>query len=91
MRPVGAGEHVARYELSDAEWKIIAPLLRDKSRGLNRVDDLRVLNGIFWRLRFGAPWAGNPPRCSPYMMYCNRFARWQKAGVWVTSESCAKG
>ena len=36
---------MARYELTDAEWKIIAPLLPDKMRGVKRVDDRRV----FWR------------------------------------------
>jgi transposase len=73
---------MARYELSDAEWKIIAPLLPDKSRGVKRVDDLRVLNGIFWRLRSGAPWADIPERYGPYTTCYNRFVRWQKAGVW---------
>ena len=53
---------MARYELTDAEWKIIAPLLPNKSRGVKRVDDRRVLNGIFWRLRSGAPWAHIPER-----------------------------
>jgi len=49
-----------RYDLTDAEWKIIQPLLPQKSRGVERVDDRRVLNGIFWRLRSGAPWAEIP-------------------------------
>ena len=42
------------YELSDFEWGVIAPLLPNKPRGVPRVDDRRVLNGIFWRLRTGA-------------------------------------
>ena len=48
-----------RYDLTDAEWKIIEPLLPQKSRGVERVDDRRVLNGIFWRMRSGSPWAEN--------------------------------
>src|SRR5207247_8939213 len=44
------------YELSDFEWGVIAPLLPNKPRGVPRVDDRRVLNGIFWVLRTGAPW-----------------------------------
>jgi len=39
------------YELSDFEWDVIAPLLPNKPRGVPRVDDRRVLNGIFWVLR----------------------------------------
>lgn len=73
---------MARYELSDAEWKIIAPLLPNKPRGVPRVDDRRVLNGIFWRLRSGAPWADIPERYGPYTTCYNRFVRWRAAGVW---------
>lgn len=40
-----------RYDLTGAEWNIIEPLLPNKSRGVKRVDDRRVLNGIFWRMR----------------------------------------
>jgi transposase len=36
-----------RYELSDYEWAAIRPMLPDKARGVPRVDDRRVLNGIF--------------------------------------------
>jgi transposase len=53
-----------RYELSDDEWAIIGPLLPTKARGMPRVDDRRVLNGIFWVLRSGAPWRDLPPRTS---------------------------
>lgn len=73
---------MARYDLSDAEWKIIEPLLPRKSRGVARVDDRRVLNGIFWRLRSGAPWADIPERYGPPTTCYNRFVRWRKAGIW---------
>ena len=49
-----------RYELSDSEWATIKPLLPNKSRGVRRVNDRRVLNGIFWVLRSGAPWRDLP-------------------------------
>jgi transposase len=71
-----------RYELSDAEWAIMDPLLPRKSRGVARVDDRRVLNGIFWRLRSGAPWADIPERYGPPTTCYNRFVRWRKAGIW---------
>lgn len=71
-----------RYELTDAEWKIIDPLLPRKSRGVARVDDRRVLNGIFWRLRSGSPWADVPERYGPHTTCYNRFVRWRKAGIW---------
>ena len=45
-----------RYELTDDEWAAIRPMLPNKPRGIPRVNDRRVLNGIFWVLRSGAPW-----------------------------------
>ena len=40
-----------RYELTDREWFAIGPMLPNKPRGVPRVNDRRVLNGIFWVLR----------------------------------------
>jgi transposase len=71
-----------RYELTDGEWLIIAPLLPNKPRGVPRVDDRRVLNGILWRFRTGSPWAEIPERYGPSTTCYNRFIRWRKAGVW---------
>jgi len=71
-----------RYELTDFEWSIIEPLLPNKPRGVPRVDDRRVLNGIFWRLRTGSPWADIPERYGPPTTCYNRFVRWRRIGVW---------
>ena len=49
-----------RYELTDEEWAAIKPMLPNKPRGVPRVNDRRVLNGIFWVLRSGAPWRDLP-------------------------------
>jgi transposase len=51
---------MSRYDLTDFEWRAIEPLLPNKTRGVPRVDDRRVLNGIFWVLRSGAPWRDLP-------------------------------
>ncbi|MBB3290640.1 transposase, partial [Rhizobium sp. BK347] len=71
-----------RYELTEHEWSIISPLLPNKPRGVPRVDDRRVLNGILWRFRTGSPWAEVPERYGPPTTCYNRFMRWRKAGVW---------
>ena len=71
-----------RYALTDAEWRLIEPVLPNKPRGVPRVDDRRVLNGIFWVLRSGAPWRDLPERYGPYTTCYNRFVRWRCAGVW---------
>lgn len=34
---------MARFDLTDCEWSVIQPLLPNKSRGVARVDDRRVL------------------------------------------------
>jgi transposase len=73
---------MSRYDLTDFEWRVIKPLLLNKPRGVPRVDDRRVLNGIFWVVRSGAPWRDLPERYGPRTTCYNRFARWRKAGVW---------
>jgi transposase len=73
---------IMRYELTDYEWAAIKPLLPNKPRGVPRVNDRRVLNGIFWVLRSGAPWRDLPESFGPYTTCYNRFVRWRKAGVW---------
>jgi putative transposase of IS4/5 family DUF4096 len=37
-------------------------MLPNKPRGVPRVNDRHVLNGIFWVLRSGAPWRDLPER-----------------------------
>jgi len=70
------------YELSYYEWTAIKPLLPNKPRGVRRVNDRRVLNGIFWVLRSGAPWRDLPQAYGPRTTCYNRFVRWRRAGVW---------
>src|SRR5262245_46849235 len=67
---------MSRYDLSDFEWRVIEPLLPNKPRGVPRVDDRRVLNGIFWVLRSGTPWRDLPERYGP------RTTCYNQAGVW---------
>src|SRR5438309_2010789 len=71
-----------RYELTDREWAAIRPMLPNKPRGVPRVNDRRVLNGIFWVLRSGAPWRDLPENYGPPTTCYNRFVRWRRAGIW---------
>lgn len=73
---------MSRYDLTDFEWRVIEPLLPNKPRGVPRVDDRRVLNGIFWVFAIGAPWRDLPERYGPEPTCYNRFVRWRRAGVW---------
>ena len=36
-----------RYEITDHEWAAIRPMLPNRPRGVPRVNNRRVLNGIF--------------------------------------------
>jgi transposase len=80
------GHRIMRYELTDYEWTAIKPFLPNKPRGVPRVNDRRVLNGIFWVLRSGAPWRDLPDIFGPYTTCYNRFVRWRLAGVWARAD-----
>jgi transposase len=71
-----------RCELSDFEWAVIQPLLPNKPRGVPPAHDRKVLNGIFWRLRTGSPWADIPERYGPPTTCYNCFVRWRTLGAW---------
>jgi transposase len=80
-----------RYELTDDEWAAIKPMLPNKPRGVPRVNDRRVLNGIFWVLCSGAPWRDVPDNFGPYTTCYNRFIRWRRAGAWARIMSALAG
>jgi transposase len=71
------------HELIDGEWFAISPMLPNKPRGVPRVNDRRVLNGIFWILRSGAPWRDLSQELGRYTTCYNGFVRWRRAGVWA--------
>jgi transposase len=73
---------MARFDLSDEEWAAIEPLLPKQKRGPQRKDDRRVLNGIFYILRTGAPGRDLPARYGPRTTVYNRYVRWGARGVW---------
>ena len=43
----------------------------------------RILNGILWLLRTGAPWRDLPERYGPWGTVASRLYRWRKAGLWA--------
>lgn len=61
--------------LSDAEWRLIAPIQTCKPRGVVRVDDRHGPERFFRILRTGAPWRDLPERYGPYTICYNRFVR----------------
>tara|TARA_R100000322_G_scaffold132792_2_gene88667 strand:- start:160 stop:549 length:390 start_codon:yes stop_codon:yes gene_type:complete len=73
---------MGRFDLSDEEWAAIVPSLPKNVRGPRRQDDRRVLNGVFFILRTGAPWRDLPERYGPRTTVYNRYVRWGERGVW---------
>lgn len=75
---------IKRYELSEAQWARIAPLLSGKAGDPGRTgsDNRLFVNGVLWVLRSGAHWRDLPERYGKHKTLHKRFSRWAKAGVW---------
>ncbi|WYJ39790.1 transposase [Bradyrhizobium sp. 2S1] len=71
-----------RYELADYEWTAIRPMLPNKPRGVPRVNDRRVLNGILGACDLEHLGAICPRRLGRTPLDTTRFVRWRRAGVW---------
>jgi transposase len=72
-----------RYELSDEQYELIAPLL-PKSGGVGRpwADHRQVLNGLFWKLSSGASWRDIPERYGSWQTIYERYTAWRADGTW---------
>lgn len=73
---------MARYEVTDREWELLAPLLPvSTGRGRPRRPAREMLNGMFWILRSGAPWRDLPERYGPWQTVYHQFNLWRRTGV----------
>ncbi len=76
---------MARFDLSDIQFSRIQPLLPPQHSGKQGHpyrEHRRVLNGILWVLRTGAPWRDLPERYGPHQTCHDRLTRWQQDGTW---------
>ncbi len=73
-----------RYELTQAQWERIAPMLPGKATDPGRTasDNRLFVNGVLWVLRSGAFWQHLPERYGKWKSVHARFTRWARAGVW---------
>ena len=73
-----------RGDLTDAQWQSLAPLLPPERprTGRPNEDHRRILNGILWVHRTGAPWRDLPRRYGPVGTVSSRFYRWRGGGIW---------
>jgi transposase len=72
-----------RGDLTNAQWERLQPLLPPQKPPTGRpaADHRRILNGMLWILRTGAPWHDVPERYGPWRTVASRFYRWRKAGL----------
>jgi transposase len=66
------------FWLSDVQWKAIQPHLPTNQPGARRVDDRRVISGIFHVLKSGCRWIDCPAEYGPHTTIYNRFNRWSR-------------
>ena len=70
-------------ELTDGAWARLEPLLpANGRRGGQWRDHRRVISGILWKLRTGAPWRDLPEHLGPWQTCYDRFGRWRRDGTW---------
>ena len=68
------------FYLSNKQIERIRPFF-PRSHGIPRTDDVRVLSGIIYVIRYGLRWRDAPPEYGPYKTLYNRFIRWSRMGI----------
>lgn len=73
-----------RGDLTEDQWLKLKPLLppQKADTGQPAQDHRRIVNGIFWLHRTGAPWRDIPERYGNHRTISSRFYRWRQAGIW---------
>jgi len=73
-----------RHDISDAQWKLVEPLLPGQAGqwGGIAADNRKFINAVFWILRTGSPWRDLPPDFGRWHTVYMRFNRWVSKGVW---------
>ena len=66
-----------RGDLTNEQWEQIEPLLPkvNTKRGRPAQDHRKLLNGVVWVLRTGAPWRDMPERYGKWTTIYSRFQR----------------
>ena len=74
-----------RHDLDDARWALIEPYLPDATprRGGRWADHRKVVDGIRWRTRTGAPWRDLPAVYGRWQTVYGRHRRWSGDGTWA--------
>jgi transposase len=75
---------VIRGLARDEEWAFFEPFVigTGPKRGRPPKDHRRVLDGVFWIARTGAPWRDLPPAFGAWASVRRQFRRWTLSGLW---------
>jgi transposase len=74
---------MALFWLSDKTWAAVEPHLPKNQPGARRMEDRRVISGIFHVPKSGCRWGDCPPEYGPATTIYDRFNRWSKRGFWL--------
>jgi Putative transposase of IS4/5 family (DUF4096) len=71
--------------LTDRLWQQLTPLLPPQKppRGRPALDHRRLLEGLLWVMRTGAPWREIPPTYGSWHTLSSRYRRWDEDGRWA--------
>ncbi|WP_226652346.1 IS5 family transposase, partial [Streptomyces hydrogenans] len=73
---------MGRGDLSDEQWAVLEPLLPVAVLGRPSLGRRKLIDGIRWRVRTGAPWRDLPSEYGPWQTVYGLFRRWQRDGTW---------
>ena len=74
-----------RHELTDEQWELVKPVLprqREGGPGRKPADPRKMLNGMMWILKTGAPWRDLPERLGPWQTVYHHFNEWRKQSIY---------
>ncbi|MFI6090745.1 IS5 family transposase [Streptomyces sp. NPDC051218] len=74
---------MGRGDLPDGQWAALEPLLPVVVLGRPSWHRRKLIDGIRWRVRTGAPWRDLPAEYGPWQTVYGLFRRWQRSGVWA--------
>jgi transposase len=77
-----------RFDLTDAQWAALAPVLASAQPRLGRSgrppkwSRRQLIDGIRWRVRVGSPWRDVPALYGPWQTVYGLLRQWQRDGTW---------
>jgi putative transposase len=79
-------------DLTDAEWRIIAPLIPHSKEGKPREVDIReIVNALMYLLKSGCSWRLLPHDFPKWQLVYYYFRFWKQKGYWKDIHDALRG